>query len=77
MLSEITRLEYICPMILFESIDFSRSLMQPLYDKENDCCLTFAQNFEALILSLKVIISNFSMWKFHFTYVLGAELDNL
>ena len=30
--------------------------MQPLYDKENDCCLTFAQNFEALILSLKVII---------------------
>ena len=50
-----------CPMILFESLAFARSLMQPLYDKENDACLTFAQNFEALILSLKVNISNFSI----------------
>ena len=37
--------------------------MQPSYDKENDCCLTFAQNFESLLLSVKVHILIFTSQK--------------
>ena len=46
----------------------SRDLMQPSYDKENDCCLTFAQNFESLLLSIKVKIWIFTTKKSSFYF---------